>query len=282
LTDPYWKPAGEVTPKKQRRYAKVLGDYLVLPRIEGKFAGYEIDLRPFTTPHGYRIAKAKGYPISFPLNEDTAWLLGLYVAEGCSYSECAQFSLGRHEAHLVERVCGVIRQLGYKPQVVDTMTATAVRIPSRILSRAFRIWCGYKAIDKHIPIFILYHRDEAILRAFLKGYFEGDGDICTDTRSGKPIFRATTVSEVLTLQLQLLCAHLGFLLKLCKIEQAGDGIILGRWVKLHDRYIVYYHPNLGRNISWKLLGNYILTPIRSVKRKKYRGMVCNLMTEDET
>lgn len=219
LTKPYWKMAKDVVPcipnrKRIFRSEYITGDYLLIPRIKGEISISEVSLDDFTSEHGKltingMIAKKRFASLTFPLNTDTAWLLGLYVAEGYAGEKGTEvvFSLGKHEQDLIEQTCERISKLGYKPAIANRKTTTIVKIQSRVLNRAFRAWCGCGASNKHIPYFILYHSNLDLLKAFFEGYIAGDGS------RNKDRIQAYTTSQILALQLQLLCARLGY--KLC-------------------------------------------------------------------
>jgi hypothetical protein len=122
-------------------------------------------------------------PTEFPLSTETAWLLGIYVAEGWNtLNHDVFFSLNHDEVDLRERIFAIAKSLGYSPQIKKRETATVVRFSSAIMARALREWCGHGAENKRIPDFILYHKDLELLQAFLKGYLQGDGSKITDKR----------------------------------------------------------------------------------------------------
>ena len=81
LGRPDWKPVSLLTAKNVR----VNGDYLVIPRIKGTVETKSLDLAPFArNTHGLNTMIGKGHSRMFPLNAGTAWLIGMYVAEGYS------------------------------------------------------------------------------------------------------------------------------------------------------------------------------------------------------
>ena len=125
------------------------------------------------------------------------------------------FSLNHDEADLIGQIFEIAKSLGYSPQVKRRETTTVVRFSSSILARALREWCGHGAENKRIPDFILYHKELELLRAFLKGYLQGDGCKITDER-GPGYMRSDTTSKTLALQLQLAYARLGQFARISK------------------------------------------------------------------
>ena len=190
-TDKRWKPAAEVIAsppvKRDGRFLYPTGDHdcILVPRIKGSVGLDSVDLRDFATKKGLNIVRGRGGspPLEFPLEADTAWLLGLYVAEGwTSKNHDVFFALGHDEESLARRVETVVSGLGYSPFTKTRQTGLNVRFSSSILARALREWCGHLAENKKMPDFILYHQDTKILEAFLSGYLEGDGSRTTDSR----------------------------------------------------------------------------------------------------
>ena len=269
FTKPYWKPARDLIPKR----AKKKGDYLLVPRVKGEIDIDKLSLQPYTTQRGVNDAEAKGYPTSFPLNYETAWLLGLYVAEGDATEKAVRFHLGKHERKLVQRLCKTIQMLGYHPRVVENRTTTSVELSSRILARAFKDWCGRTAENKHIPQFVLYHKNVGVVKSFLKGYVDGDGYVKSN------FVGISTVSRVLALQIQLLNARLGNIAKIYHCT-GRKHYIEGRRINARDIYRVeWFHSKYHRGA---ILNDFIAYPVKDVEFIDYNGTVHNLETADET
>lgn len=267
-----WKEAGTVTCKKEG----VEGDYLFVPRMHGTITSTSMSLQKFTNANGRRVCTAKHFPLEFPLNRDTAWLLGVYVAEGFPSSTCACFSLNHDETEIQQRIIDVGKSMGYSPRKYRYATSTVVVIPSRILLRALAAWCGRGARRKHIPDFVLFHRDLRLLRSLLDGYVAGDGYKSED------ISFMSTTSKVLALQVQLLAARLGEFVSIGKYE-SGASAIDGRQITGNPdgKYIMELRPR-GTQSFARVTRLGILTPIRRVERVPFRGKVYNLETSDNT
>ena len=282
-----WTPAGEISKAIAGKTRKEKF-CLVIPRIKGSFFAKEIDLSSFTSEHGKKTALAMGYPIHFPLSRETAWLLGLYVAEGHVNDSHVYFSLGKHEKELQHRLCEVIKKLGYKPYIFEARTTNEVSISSRLMARAFSSWCGRHAVEKRIPNFIMDNADIEIITSFLQGYFEGDG--CLHQRRRTLVAVATT-SKTLALQLQLLLARLGILASIY-INGEKTSVIDGRIVKGGTSYALHItHPKavelLGATkkvtrTRYIITDKHILAPILKIHKEPYNGPVFNLETKDNT
>jgi thioredoxin len=271
FSKPYWKEAGDLVPKEDMKD----GDYLIMPKMKGTLSVKKLSLMPYINQNSVKMARAKHVPLSFDLNTDTAWLLGLYAAEGNESDNVLVFNLGAHEKGLQDKIILIGKNLGYSPcKNTPTQGAIKVSIKSRVLKRAFTQWCGRLAPNKKIPDFIMLHKNEKILKAFIDGYMAGDGSRVGNTQSAKP------VSKLLLMQLQLLYARFGIFSTLQLVTKAGTSKIPGRTVKIHDTYVLNV-PLSGKSQS-KQKGKYFFVPIREVKHAPYHGTVCNLETKDNT
>ena len=290
---PTWVPAKELRRRPMCENKNDCGDFVVIPKLKGSFTGYELPISPFTNKRGLSVLKGKGLPMVFKLNKISAWLLGLYVAEGCSSASKGEliFCLGKHEKDLISQTVKNIKSIGYSAGVRDRQTSSIVILYSRVLCRAFKEWCGENAHSKRIPEFIINHSDLDIVSAFLKGYILGDGNI--RKHEGRTQVSATTVSKTLALQLQLLSVRLSGVFHITvhdysKYEStAPDGHIIkggiqykvnsssNSIIKLFDEEGANRH-----NKSYKVFDNYVLVPINSVETIDYKGKVMNLTTNE--
>jgi ribonucleoside-diphosphate reductase alpha chain len=262
-----WKSAKDIKPKTECAE----GDYVAIPRLKGTV---DLDEVPMFTEKTYKYDRN-----SFPLNEDTAWLLGIYVAEGHQIHGGIGFSLSKLETGITTRIRQILEGLGYHTNVRIKRTAATPIVYSCALRDAFSKWCGRGAINKHIPDFILFHHNEKILRAFLDGYALGDG-YHGITNKKSSYLRLTTVSKTLAQQLQLAYARLGVLPKIYIKKQPIDATIEGRQVNSKNSYDIWV--TRGKNPKSKVFEDYILAPIRKIERFAYAGNVHNIQTTDNT
>ncbi len=285
-----WKSAGDLARaprlKRDGRYLYPSGshDCLLIPRVNGFNDCSTIALDKYATPRGLNIVKGRGEdpPLEFPLSIDTAWMLGMYVAEGWStLSHDVYFAFNRNEDRLSQQVSEIAESLGYSPSTRRRETTTVVRFSSSILARAFSEWCGHLAENKKIPDFILYHKNLDVLRALLRGYLDGDGGKFSDRR-GTRYVRADTTSKILALQIQLAYARLGQFARISLGRPAGTYKILGRNVKTHDVYTVSLLTSERKCSDFEVTPEYIAVPIKEVAWLDHSGVVNNLQTGDNT
>ncbi|MDA4131138.1 MAG: hypothetical protein OK457_10245 [Thaumarchaeota archaeon] len=274
-----WIPAKDLVSKT----CDTDGNYVVIPIIKGTFESYQVSLAPFIILHK---PQHKGYRVNFPLTEDTAWLIGLYAAEGSATNRDVRFSLSKDEDEIKVRVAEIAKQLGYSTYAGYSSVANSmlVNIPSRVLARAFDTWCGHRAFNKRIPDFILCHQDLGILRGFLYGYETGDGyTYAKVSRRSKGYRSSSTISKILAQQLQLAYVRLGVWASVRVRDEAGESFIMGRRCQLHTKYSVSYplNPNPKRQ-RVRFLKDKVLSPIRRITTENYSGKVYNLATSDNT
>lgn len=266
--DPKWVEAKNIKKGKACGWKQSL----LIPRIKGNISIKSFPLEKYRTIHG-RIRKDRKI---FPLDEDTAWLLGVYVAEGSQAINGVSFALGSHETAFIERLREVIRKLNFSPSTVIRGSSTVIILPSVILARAFIEWCGKGAENKKMPDFILYHSDERILKAFIAGHLQGDG--CIHKKLGYT--RHATVSIILVQQLQLAYARLGKLLSIF-VNPPHISVMRGKFINCRTLYNTATHE-CSSNQKHGVTENYISVPITSVEKTFYNGNVYNIRTEDNT
>jgi hypothetical protein len=84
------------------------------------------------------------------------------------------------------------------------------------------------------------------------------------------------------MQLQLISGRLGFHLSVNSAKERKTGTILGRKVKLHQKFEVRGQIEHGRRQAIKSVGDFLYTPVRRVEIIQYSGPVHNLATHDGT
>lgn len=291
LEEPEWREAGLLTDS----------DYLCVPILEQKLFDTIIDL----TAHAVHHVRA-GTTVSHPsnrtvrriaLDEDTAWLIGLYVAEG-SASPTVRFSLASYEDAIIERVEAISRRLGWSASrsYNHDQRTCAVTLGTTVFGRWLKQHCGDAARTKHVPSIILHHADPGIRRAFLDGLADGDGYRRAPSEAhSNPTTTVATSSESLMRDIVLLLAQdrLG-----ChtRVQSQRERSIRGRCLVGGKLYGVTWTPNGPSVTSRRLNGNSIETvscswkedelgvwyPITRVGSAPFEGHVYNLTTASHT
>jgi len=125
---------------------------------------------------GLRIKRwynGKWIPATIEIDEDVAFLLGVYLADGCvkehrGKSVC--FSLGAGEEEIRRKTIEIVKKkFDLTPTIEDRGSYSLVTFNSTILAELFEKLVGKNLEEKHVPSF-LWHAPKRIIRAFLDGY----------------------------------------------------------------------------------------------------------------
>jgi pyruvate formate lyase activating enzyme len=233
--------------------------------------------------------RGSGVPQSLELTPDLAWLLGFYCAEG-SIGVHAQrpnarqlvFSCGHHELHLIERTARLLAGIfGARAIVVHRRTTITVEVRSTSTAWLFEALCGRGAANKRVPPQVAQASVE-VIRAFLDGYFAGDGYVAPSH------VVANTVSRNLATGLFELGLHLDLLATFFVHEPAPEKLIEGRKVSQATTFIVKFKRDRYANrrgtsperTQWRDVGDKFLVPVRAIERFPYEGLVYNLEVDD--
>jgi len=272
FTEPKWVPAYKLEPKRTDRE----GMYLVVSIPKGNTDIKELPIDKYCSPKYLN----RTINTSIPLNTDTAWLMGLYCAEGwVDGRDMNRFNLilGQDEVELIERATNIISGLGYAVRVTKLRHAKAVVITgsSRVFAKALNDWMGHGAHNKKIPDFILYHKNLNILKAFIDGLVAGDGCIV----SGKQNYMSlATVSHILAMQAQLAWFRLGKFASIYVWQGASQPNRMG--IRSGKQYRLRVFSK--RQVHARFMGDYAYIPIRKVEHIEYEGPVYDLQTENHT
>src|SRR5256884_832063 len=233
--------------------------------------------------------RGPGVPEYLDLSADLAWLLGFYCAEG-SIGEHPQrpnsyqliFSCGHHKPHLVARAARLLKEFfAVQAVIVNRRTTTTVEVRSTSLARLFEALCGRGAKNKRVPA-DLANAPAIVIRAFLDGYFAGDGYVSETHVEGG------TVSRNLAFGLYELGLHLDLLPTYFVHERAPTKLIEGREVSQSTVFIVKFkrdryeerRGSASERSAWRDTGQVFLAPVRHAERVPYQGMIYNLEIDD--
>jgi len=116
-------------------------------------------------PHGSRY----GLPVVWLVDEDLAWLIGLYVAEG--YRRSSQVVFSNKDQHLLDRVDSILARLG----LPSNRATHSITCGSSMLSY-FMSWIGTggKSWTKRLPA-SAFSWPRPLLEALLEGMLDGAG-----------------------------------------------------------------------------------------------------------
>ena len=178
------------------------GDWVSLPRET------EIDNFYFSFEMG------RGKKISTNvLDEDLAWLLGLYAGDGCSHfpspgAGVGMIYLGYHEEDIAERAKYCLQKIGVNSSIDERPDrgVRVVRFSCVGLCKRLCEWISVHAKNKEVPIQVL-KSEESVVRGFIEGLVDSDGCI-RDTRGDK-YYSVSTISTNLAYGLVELLHKIG-------------------------------------------------------------------------
>jgi intein/homing endonuclease len=229
-------------------------------------------------------------------------LIGLYISEGSvsegkytykntkKTSSALYFSFGKHETELIKKTQQIFKAVFNIPlKVSETRTTIDLVCSRRIITKFFRQF-GKTSKEKRLPSWVIKLPNEKLYPLVL-GLVKGDGMV------DKYQVSYFTSSEKLAYQLRILLFKMGIIHSIKRIETKG-GKIEGRKIKPSHGFQITISGDaarlLDKNISLKyrvkrtsgnlgyVLEDYIMIPIRKVKKINYSGPVYNLQTKAQT
>ncbi|MEK6857392.1 MAG: DNA polymerase domain-containing protein [Nanoarchaeota archaeon] len=161
-------------------------------------------------------------PRYWKLDEELAWLMGFYCAEG-SVSESNTktgikhlLSFGGQDINLIKKVKKIIdNRIGANLKIIENFDKRInkkmyyyrlQRVPIVPLFK-YGFDCGKGSEFKRVPFFI-FNAEEKLKKAFIKGYLDGDGQKEKDKRYLTKFIRFSTKSKELAIGLQFLLKSL--------------------------------------------------------------------------
>jgi hypothetical protein len=233
-------------------------------------------------------SRAKEVKVTF---DKLTWqMIGLYLAEGSIRVDgrTVQFTLGEHEVDYAN----CIKSWGDRARISHHTVYGPGTCIVYLFSKTLADWLGKQfgkgAYHKHLPFWFVKSLPEDHL-SLLEYYFRGDGCFWDKSRGA---IAATTRSQELACQVQLLLLWAGFAASLDTINDAGHpryrisvgGISAERLGRLWQ--VITPEKGLGRSRRYNHIivgghGNFTEFPIRSISTESYDGMVVNLEVEED-
>jgi len=232
------------------------GDFLVSPRLNSSAEA---------VPVPWPVAGVNSKPVG-PLipDEDTAWMLGLYAADGgTSGLNSVNFVLSLKDD--LDRLVAVWRSMGIEPKVRHYENYVRVVINSRAVRNALAEWCG-KGAAKRLPEFVL--RDNWPLAPVIEGYAAGDGYV-----NKKGAIACRCISPILIEQIRSALVTCGESPTVSPIKRSSG------YPNAKPIYEVQWNPGATQHHTAWWRGHYLL-PVTSIERELYAGTVYNLAVAD--
>jgi hypothetical protein len=150
------------------------------------------------------------FEVPLSLNEDLAYFLGLFLAEGYArpiYGVGGDLTGGQVTITCGDDIAHVFEKLGLKYSKSDDVHYTVNSKSLFLFLKEFGFDPALKAKNKVVPD-RLFMCSEKVICSFLRGYFDGDGTI---TQGQYGIIGACSASSVLIDQIRILLMNLGIL-----------------------------------------------------------------------
>lgn len=268
-----WKPAKEVAP----------GDWVSIPR----HAVEEEAVLSFMHGRGHKW-------IERSLDEEIAWFIGLYVAEGFTIDDgkgrrVVQLALAADEEGLAKRAVSALDRLGVHGWINQSpskrsMNGLAVMASSYGLPRRMDDWCGKGAASKKVPEFII-NAKPAVVRSFIAGLVDGDGCLRADRRNNRRYESVTTVSRKLALGLLSLLHKLGIHASVSN-PMPNRQHVQGRRVNALPVYVIQWSVRSVGKAAYgrgRFIGDRVYLPVIKKTEETVTNLpVFNIATDDET
>jgi len=227
---------------------------------------------------------------SFKLDEEAAFVLGLYAAEGNATDHQVFFTFRADEIHHAERVVRFAEKyLRTSATLYKAKESTQnVRISGRLVAELFTSLCGGGAYSKHVPEQVMLS-SLAVQRAFFSGHFAGDGSV-PNFATGSVVATTCSVSIKLVEQLQTILLRNQVFAQRYETEHEGcvrhrldvngtQAAKLSKWLssdkggRLQDR--VHAHRDTIKSRMHED-ATYFYVPIRETWAEDYDGPVHNM------
>jgi len=267
--------------------------YLVLPNVVSKEYDSAYDLTRYSKVYTDSLGRTYSGKYGnvrldkLELNQDIAWLMGLYLADGSHDKASVRFHLAGHEKEYINAIQKIASDLNHSSSTSlhheDNMCN--VYIGSSILARFFKDKIGKSFDTKLVPDEIFYNKDLDIVKSFIDGVFAGDGSYEHNGKS--KVITISNKPAILQLQMMLMrCGIYGCVSEVVQRDRVinetfvkgGAKIWYLRWTE--NKAESYRNLNSKKirtsNSRCKKHEGYNVVPIRSIKCEHYSGSVYNL------
>jgi pyruvate formate lyase activating enzyme len=269
---------------KSGSYVRHVRAKLARGGVETRVAGALVEEGRLRFPH----ERQPGVPVSLPLDQRLATLLGYYCAEGSVVrdknrpnSYCLNFSFSHREVERAEEVRRLISEtLGLGSALVWRSTTLAVSLKKASAALLFKSLAGAGATGKRVPA-QLFDAPRAVAEAFLEAYVGGDGHRYANGKVG-----VTTVSPALAHGVAFLALQLGHLPSVYEAQLPEHATVQGRAVRRCPKQfsVVWYEPVETRDPVRRRVvetEQFHLVPLREISTEDYDGDVFNMQVEQE-
>lgn len=255
-------------------------DQVLLPKLKARL---------FNPPSTILMGGSRSKTIEIAFEEATWRMIGLYLAEGGIGPDgrTVQFTFGAHEGHHAD----LVRRWGDRYGVNHHTAHGAGTLIVYLFGKALADWLaehfGNGAFHKKLPDWIM-SAPIPVQMPLLEHYFRGDGCFWDESRGA---IAATTRSQELARQVQLVLLWAGFATSLDTMEDAGEPryrVSVGGAAA--DRLADAWHVKIpvkgaGRSARYNHIQateeDFVAFPVRSITTEPYQGEVINLEVDED-
>ncbi len=288
-----WKKAKDVA--RGNRGKRGNGDYLVFPKpkeeetktinVSDYYTGIEKNGKLYPkgrNQFGAEFCYKHGIKKELTLDEDLLYLMGFFVAEGNTNSN--GIILSNTKKDLIDGLAKIgENKFGFKGSIWTQKRAPRndcyqLHFASKILKEVFGKMFGIGSRNKKVPN-IFYNLNEEQKKAFLKGYFLGDG--CLEkTKEGHKVFSLATSSKHLANDLWIMLSSMDIVSAIGKNKKKDSYKIRARGEQLKKLESVCGKVKIGKTQvhGFRMDGNNILLGIKDITTRDYSGKVYDIQT----
>lgn len=289
-----WKKTKELIQGTRRKHG--MGDYLVFPGIETKIREDKIDVSRYfkgiekngkifpvgRNQSGVRFAYKHGIKKELELTKKLLQLMGFFVAEGNTNSNGIILSnTNKKNISVMQRYgkkCFGFEGTIWTPKTKNYKKCYQLHFASVIVKKMFAEMFGVGCKNKKIPPFV-FGLSEEKKRAFLKGYFDGDGGI-EESTEGYDVMSFATSSKHLANDLWILLASMKIVAFVGKNKTKNSFKIKIRGKQLEKLKTLRGKLRHGsvKNRGFRIIENKICLGIREIRKRNYSGNVYDIQT----
>ena len=152
----------------------------------------------------YPVGGTVGFPEEFPLDDETGFFVGAFLAEG--HTTDRHTSVSNIDPEFLERVRAFADRFGLSVTDVQSTgefgTSRDLRLNGIVLAEFLDAVCYDEGGDRIVPEFA-FGAPDAFVKGLLSGYFSGDGNVAENA------VRAASTSERLATDIGLLLSRVG-------------------------------------------------------------------------
>jgi len=222
-----------------------------------------------------RAVRYDHFPSRIEVDDDLAWLLGWFTAEGSTWEERSNnssirngfnFALSSSEKDIAQKIVRIIKnKFNYEAKINYFDNWTEVRGNHICIAYLLSGLCGIGSKSKKIPNEIKTFKRPHV---YLQALFEGNG---TNTRTTQ----LATASISLAYDVKQLLASDGYWSNVSHIKRKCQ-------TGYFDQYLISYTPNIiPSRMKWKCFEDFIARPLSKITVEEYAGPVYNFEVEED-